>query len=82
MRRTGSIFLNELGFNSDWIGKCLAHGGGQSSRGVYQKAEYGEQRRHMLQEWVDMIDAWVAGESYTPTLLPTTMSVKTTTAPI
>ncbi|MBL0151297.1 MAG: hypothetical protein IPP87_22630 [Ideonella sp.] len=58
--------LNELGFNSDWIEKCLAHEHGRSSRGVYNKAEYAEQRRHMLQEWADMIDAWVAGKPHTP----------------
>jgi integrase len=50
LRRTGSTILNELGFNSDWIEKCLAHEDGRSSRGVYNKAEYAEQRRHMLQE--------------------------------
>ena len=42
--------LNELGFNSDWIEKCLAHEDGRSSRGVYNKAEYEMQRRHMMQE--------------------------------
>jgi integrase len=59
MRRTGSTLLNELGFNSDWIEKCLAHEDGRSSRGVYNKAEYEHQRRHMMQEWSDIIDAWV-----------------------
>jgi len=82
LRRTGSTILNELGFNGDWIEKCLAHEDGRSSRGVYNKAEYAEQRRHMLQEWADMIDAWVAGESHTPTLLPPTMKVVTTAAPV
>lgn len=80
LRRTGSTILNELGFNSDWIEKCLAHEDGRSSRGVYNKAEYAEQRRHMLQEWADMIDAWVAGKSHTPTLLPPSMKVLTTQA--
>ena len=61
LRRTGSTLLNELGFNSDWIEKCLAHEDGRSSRGVYNKAEYEVQRRHMMQEWSDIIDAWVAG---------------------
>ena len=82
LRRTGSTILNELGFNGDWIEKCLAHEDGRSSRGVYNKAEYAEQRRHMLQEWADMIDAWVAGESHTPTLLPPSMTVMTTAAPV
>jgi len=45
LRRTGSTLLNELGFNSDWIEKCLAHEDGRSSRGVYNKAEYEVQRR-------------------------------------
>ena len=80
LRRTGSTILNELGFNSDWIEKCLAHEDGRSSRGVYNKAEYAEQRRHMLQEWADMIDAWAAGKSHTPTLLPPSMKVITTQA--
>lgn len=80
LRRTGSTILNELGFNSDWIEKCLAHEDGRSSRGIYNKAEYAEQRRHMLQEWADMIDAWVAGKPHTPTLLPPSMPVMTTLA--
>jgi integrase len=25
LRRTGSTLLNEIGFNRDWIEKCLAH---------------------------------------------------------
>ncbi len=58
LRRTGATLLNELGFNSDWIEKSLAHEDNRSSRGVYNKAEYEPQRRHMLQEWADMIDAW------------------------
>ena len=62
LRRTGSTLLNELGFNSDWIEKCLAHEDGRSSRGVYNKAEYELQRRHMMQEWSDIVDAWVAGQ--------------------
>ncbi len=80
LRRTGSTILNELGFNSDWIEKYLAHEEGRSSRGVYNKAEYAEQRRHMLQEWADMIDAWAAGNKHTPTLMPPTMKVATTQA--
>lgn len=73
LRRTGSTLLNELGFNSDWIEKCLAHEDGRSSRGVYNKAEYEVQRRHMLQEWANIVDAWVAGEKYVPVLIPPSM---------
>lgn len=70
LRRTGSTILNELGFNSDWIEKCLAHKDGRSSRGVYNKAEYEHQRRHMMQEWADLIDAWVDGRQRVPVIIP------------
>jgi len=75
LRRTGSTLLNELGFNSDWIEKCLAHEDGRSSRGIYNKAEYEHQRRHMMQEWADMVDAWVDGRKHTPTLYPPNMQL-------
>lgn len=75
LRRTGSTLLNEIGFNSDWIEKCLAHEDGRSSRGVYNKAEYEHQRRHMMQEWSNLVDAWVLGRKHVPTLLPATMEL-------
>jgi len=77
LRRTASTLLNELGFNSDWIEKCLAHEDGRSSRGVYNKAEYEFQRRHMMQEWSNLVDAWAAGRKYAPTLYPPTMDMFT-----
>jgi integrase len=77
LRRTGSTLLNELGFNSDWIEKCLAHEDGRSSRGIYNKAEYEHQRRHMMQEWSNLVDAWVAGQKYAPTLYPPAMDLAT-----
>jgi integrase len=70
LRRTGSTLLNEAGFNRDWIEKCLAHEEGSSSRSIYNKAEYAEQRRHMLQEWANMVDAWAEEGAYTSTLFP------------
>ncbi len=75
LRRTGSTLLNELGFNSDWIEKCLAHEEGRSSRSVYNRAEYEPQRRHMLQEWADTVNAWVAGRKHAPTLYPPAMQL-------
>ena len=70
LRRTGSTLLNELGFNGDRIEKCLAHEDGRSSRGVYNEAEYEHQRRHMMQEWADTLDAWIVGRKHVPTLSP------------
>lgn len=67
LRRTASTLLHEMGFNSDWIEKCLAHEE-RSSRGVYNKAEFEMQRRHMAQQWSHAIDAWEAGRVFTPIL--------------
>ena len=82
LRRTGSTLLNEIGFNGDWIEKCLAHEDGRSSRSVYNKAEYAEQRRHMLQEWANLIDAWVDGQTYAPKLMPENVAVPVLSAAV
>ncbi|MBS0500860.1 MAG: tyrosine-type recombinase/integrase [Proteobacteria bacterium] len=58
LRRTASTLLHEAGFNTDWIEKCLAHEQ-RGVRAVYNKAEYAEQRRAMLQAWADMVDSWI-----------------------
>ncbi|AOG36052.1 integrase [Brucella canis] len=57
LRRTASTLLHEAGYNTDWIEKCLAHEQ-KCVRAVYNKAEYRDQRRAMLQDWADMIDEW------------------------
>ncbi|UQV18977.1 tyrosine-type recombinase/integrase [Brevundimonas albigilva] len=67
LRRTASTLLHEMGFNSDWIEKGLAHEE-RSSRGVYNKAEFEMQRRHMAQQWSDAVEAWEAGRTFTPVL--------------
>lgn len=58
-RRTASTALHEAGFQSDWIEKCLAHEQ-RGVRAVYNKAEYADQRRHMMQAWANMVDNWTA----------------------
>jgi len=65
LRRTASTLLHEAGFNSDWIEKCLAHEQ-RGVRAVYNKAEYADQRREMLQSWADMVDGWIAGAKVLP----------------
>ena len=65
LRRTGSTLLHEAGFNSDWIEKCLAHEQ-RGVRAVYNKAEYADQRREMLQAWADMVDGWIKGAKVVP----------------
>lgn len=61
LRRTASTLLHEAGYPSDWIEKALAHEQ-KGVRAVYNKAEYARQRAFMLQQWADMVDAWIAGE--------------------
>ena len=56
-----STELNERGYNSDWIESQLAHTGGDQIRATYNKAQYIEQRRQMMQDWANSIDALEAG---------------------
>lgn len=49
-RRTASTLLHETGFSSDVIEKSLNHHI-KGIRGVYNKAEYADQRKEMLQFW-------------------------------
>jgi integrase len=56
LRRTGATRLSEMGYNPDWIEKALNHKL-RGVRGIYNRAEYGTQRRKMLQEWADSLDS-------------------------
>lgn len=75
LRRTASTLLHEAGFNSDWIKKCLAHEQ-RGVRAVYNRAEYAEQRRAMLQTWAYMLDGWIATNTMVSVIAPT-QSAKT-----
>jgi integrase len=55
MRRTSSTLLHEKGFSSDVVEKALNHTIG-GVRGVYNRAEYAEQRKKMLQFWGDYVE--------------------------
>ena len=57
-RRTASTHLHEAGFAPDIVEKALAHTIG-GVRGVYNRAEYADKRRAMLQQWSDMVDSWL-----------------------
>ena len=50
LRRTGSTLLTEKGYPADVIEKALNHSV-RGIRGVYNKAQYAEQRKQMLAEW-------------------------------
>lgn len=59
LRRTAATLLSEAGYPADVIEKALNHTI-KGVRGVYNRAEYGEQRKAMLQAWADMVDKWRA----------------------
>ncbi|HHP5639895.1 TPA: tyrosine-type recombinase/integrase [Klebsiella variicola] len=63
LRRTCSTNLHEADYPSDWIemGQARTQKG---TRGVYNKAKYAKQRAYMLQQWANMVDAWINGEHY------------------
>jgi integrase len=59
LRRTAATLLSEEGFAPDVIEKALNHTI-KGVRGVYNRAEYSEPRKQMLQAWADLIDKWRA----------------------
>lgn len=59
-RATASTLLNKAGFNRDWIEIQLAHSPKDKIRAIYNQYEYFKERRQMMQQWADMVDAWTA----------------------
>jgi integrase len=64
-RRTASTHLHEMGHSSDAIERALAHKI-QGIKGVYNRAEYADQRRVILQAWADFVQAQLDGATITP----------------
>lgn len=60
-RATASTMLNEQGFNSDWIETQLAHVEENKSRKPYNRANYLQQRKKMMQQWADYLDGLRVG---------------------
>lgn len=52
-----STLLNEQGFNRDWIEAQLAHAEKNSVRDAYNRAQYLEERREMMQWYADYLDS-------------------------
>lgn len=64
-RTLASTRLNELGFDADHIEFQLAHVNRDRIRGIYNRAQWVEQRRAMMQSWSDYLDGLKAGASVT-----------------
>lgn len=65
LRRTASTLLHEQGFDPLVVEKALNHAV-RGVAGVYNRAQYAEQRKAMLQHWADYIDAVENGAKVVP----------------
>ena len=65
-RAVASTVLNEAGFRVDVIERQLAHCERNDVRGAYNRAEYLPERRKMMQQWADMVDALAKGAKVIP----------------
>lgn len=61
-RSMASTLLNEQGYRPDIIEKALAHGDKDKIRAVYNRAEYFEERKNMMQEYVNFLDTLASKE--------------------
>ena len=55
-RTTASTLLNEQGWSPDAIERQLAHAPRDSVRAAYNRAQYLDERRRMMQSWSDYLD--------------------------
>ena len=65
-RAVASTILNEAGFRADVIERQLAHCERNEIRGAYNRAEYLAERRKMMQQWADMLNALAQGAQVIP----------------
>ena len=70
IRATISTALNELGYPKEWIEVQLSHADPNKIRAAYNHADYVEQRRMMMQDWADRLDACERGEPIAQPVLP------------
>ena len=62
-RTTGSTHLNGMGFPADWIERQLAHIEPNAVRRTYNHADHLNDRRIMMQQWADYLDALFSGDN-------------------
>lgn len=65
-RAVASSALNEAGYRPDVIERQLAHKEPNKVRSAYNRAEYLPERRAMMQQWADMVDALAKGADVVP----------------
>jgi integrase len=65
-RATASTLLNELGYRPDVIERQLAHRERNKVRASYNQASYMPDRKKMMQEWANFLDAATGGGKVRP----------------
>jgi integrase len=65
-RAMASTMLNQMGFNPDAIERQLAHKDKNAIRAAYNRAEYLDERRDMMQKWADYLDKLRYGADVIP----------------
>jgi integrase len=65
-RTTASTNLHEMGWKSEVVERQLAHVDKNAIRGIYNRAEYLDERIKMMQSWADCLDNWKSGAEVIP----------------
>ena len=65
-RGTFSTMCNEAGYRSDVIERQLAHAERNKVRASYNQAEYMPERREMMEQWANTLDAIKKGDQLNP----------------
>lgn len=65
-RTTASTLLNEQGWSPDAIERQLCHMPKDQVRAAYNRAQYLDERRRMMQSWADYLDGLKAGADVIP----------------
>jgi integrase len=66
IRSTGSTMLHDMKFRPEIIEAQLAHKERNKTKASYNRAEYLEERREMMQGWADYLDVRVKGGKVVP----------------
>jgi integrase len=65
-RTIASTLLNEQGWSADAIERQLAHAPRDKVRAAYNRAQYLEERREMMQKWADYLEQLKSGTQIVP----------------
>lgn len=65
-RTTASTLLNEQGWGADAIERQLCHMPRDQVRAAYNRAQYLDERRRMMQDWSDYLDSLKSGPQVIP----------------